>query len=150
MNLNASMPGSSNRKSRWSEIEANGYLYAAASNSSRSRGRDDDAGEQRFGFLRGAQTRLVPPPKNAAQPKADLLSRALSWLRGEAPSAKHLRLAETVSLGEKRFVAIIHAEGHKYLVGGGAAGVVLLTRLDGPADSAESFQPLEQLIGTAG
>lgn len=64
-----------------------------------------------------------------------LLGRIFSWFRSHvsATSAKELRLAETVQLGEKRFVAIIHVEGRKFLIGGGTAGVNLLTQLDEPA-----------------
>ncbi|MGA2570207.1 MAG: flagellar biosynthetic protein FliO [Terracidiphilus sp.] len=77
------------------------------------------------------------------------MTRALSWLRGEVPAPKRLRLAEAVSLGEKRFVAIIHAEGHKYLVGGGSSGVVLLTELNEPAKprNLESFAELIEAAG---
>lgn len=63
------------------------------------------------------------------------LARMFSWFRthvGAAP-AKQLRLAETVQLGDKRFVAIIHVDGRKFLIGGGTSGVNLLTQLDEPA-----------------
>ena len=35
-------------------------------------------------------------------------------------AARQLRLCESVSLGEKRVVAVIQYEGQKFLVGGGA------------------------------
>ena len=58
-----------------------------------------------------------------------------SWLREHVgtASAKELHLTETVQLGDKRFVAIIHVEGRKFLIGGGTGGVNLLTQLDEPA-----------------
>ena len=62
--------------------------------------------------------------------QSGLLGKVLSWFRARATAPSHLRLAETVSLGEKRFVAIIHVEGRKFLIGGGTAGVSLLTQLD--------------------
>ena len=40
-----------------------------------------------------------------------------------------LRVAETVSLGEKRFVALVRVENCEFLIGGGASGVSLLTQL---------------------
>ena len=97
-------------------------------------------------------TRLVPPPdRNQSETeKPGILSRAFSWLRGAAPAPKRLRLAETVALGEKRFVAIIYAEGHKYLVGGGASGVALLTRLDEPPKLIDSPEVLKDLVEVAG
>lgn len=60
------------------------------------------------------------------------LQRAWSWLNRKCTlsTTKHLRVAETVSLGEKRFVAVIHVEGRRFLIGGGSAGVSLLTQLE--------------------
>ena len=66
----------------------------------------------------------------ALGPQFGLLGKAFSWFRARATASQNLRLAETVSLGEKRFVAIIHVEGRKFLIGGGTAGVSLLTQLD--------------------
>ena len=64
--------------------------------------------------LAGATTRRVLPPEpeefKAAMPRG-LLGSLFSFLRGGAPARKQLRLVETVPLGEKRFVAIIHAQG---------------------------------------
>jgi flagellar biogenesis protein FliO len=43
---------------------------------------------------------------------------------------RSLRVVESVSMGEKRFVAIVQVEQARFLVGGGSAGVSLLARLD--------------------
>jgi len=43
---------------------------------------------------------------------------------------RSLRVVESVGMGEKRFVAIVQVEQARFLVGGGAAGVSLLARLD--------------------
>jgi flagellar biogenesis protein FliO len=40
-------------------------------------------------------------------------------------------VTSTVSLGEKRFVAVIEFDGLEYLVGGGATSVALLAQLNG-------------------
>lgn len=45
-------------------------------------------------------------------------------------SSKRLRVSATVSLGEKRFVAVIQVDGSEFLVGGGATNVALLAQLD--------------------
>jgi hypothetical protein len=80
--------------------------------------------------------RLISAPERiqekirALAPQFGFLGKALSWFQARAAAPSHLRLAETVSLGEKRFVAIIHVEGRKFLIGGGTAGVSLLTQLD--------------------
>jgi flagellar biogenesis protein FliO len=61
---------------------------------------------------------------------------AVSALRvHKAP--RNLRLCESVSLGEKRLVAIIQYERHKFLVGGGAHSVHLLARLGDAPDFSE-------------
>ncbi len=71
----------------------------------------------------------------AGAPQHGLLSQMFSWFRERlgTASTKELHLTETVQLGEKRFVAIIHVEGRKFLIGGGTGGVNLLTQLDEPA-----------------
>ncbi|MGP8258713.1 MAG: flagellar biosynthetic protein FliO [Acidobacteriaceae bacterium] len=70
------------------------------------------------------------------RPAPGMLRRAWSWLHGKyaLTGAKRLRVAESVSLGEKRFVALIRVEDCEFLIGGGASGVSLLTQLgDVPA-----------------
>jgi flagellar biogenesis protein FliO len=45
-----------------------------------------------------------------------------------------MRLQETVSLGEKRIVALLEIDGRRFLVGGGSSGVSLLAQLDTEKD----------------
>lgn len=45
---------------------------------------------------------------------------------------RRLRVAETVSLGDRRFVVLLEADNQHYLVGASSAGVTLLTRLGTP------------------
>lgn len=76
-----------------------------------------------------------------------LLRRAWKWVTRQSAgilsrgAVRRLRVAETVSLGEKRFVSILHVDGEQFLVGGSSANVVLLAKLDPNAQSteAESF-----------
>ncbi|MGB8771254.1 MAG: flagellar biosynthetic protein FliO [Candidatus Korobacteraceae bacterium] len=49
---------------------------------------------------------------------------------------RRLRLCESLSLGEKRFVAVIQYEGQQFLVGGGASSLSLLARLGEAPDFA--------------
>ena len=39
-------------------------------------------------------------------------------------------MAETVSLGEKRFVAVVQVDGRHFLLAGGPTNIVLLAQLD--------------------
>lgn len=43
---------------------------------------------------------------------------------------RRLKVAETVSLGEKRFVAILQVDGEQFLVGGSPSNIVLLAKLE--------------------
>jgi len=56
-------------------------------------------------------------------------------------TGKRLQVAATISLGEKRFVAVIKVDGREFLVGGGSSSVALLAQLDG-TESKESFDQL--------
>jgi hypothetical protein len=94
-------------------------------------------------------TRLIPvdrmpapapvpaPPQDQSmrlQNGSGLLSRALNWIRTRQSGrsrGKRLHVGATVSLGEKRFVAVIQVDGQQFLVGGGATNVTLLAQLNG-------------------
>jgi hypothetical protein len=61
------------------------------------------------------------------------LAAAWNWARRQLASRqsrKRLRVCETVSLGEKRFVAVIEVDGEQFLVGGASSSVSTLARLD--------------------
>ena len=59
--------------------------------------------------------------------------------------SRRLRVSETVSLGEKRFVSIVEVDGTSFLIGGGSGNVSLLTQL---ADLKASH-PFEQAVADA-
>jgi hypothetical protein len=67
------------------------------------------------------------------------LSRAFSWLKSNRAfgSEKQMRVLETVSLGEKRFVSILQVDGRKFLIGGSASSVSLLTGLEPTQSSSD-------------
>ncbi|HSY37751.1 MAG TPA: flagellar biosynthetic protein FliO [Acidobacteriaceae bacterium] len=62
---------------------------------------------------------------------SDALTRAWSFLHAKykVSTTKRLHVSETISLGEKRFVAIVNVEGREFLIGGGVSGMSLLARL---------------------
>jgi hypothetical protein len=73
-------------------------------------------------------------PLRTLQNASGLLSRAWIWFRerqAARSNPKRLHVASTVSLGEKRFVAVIHVDDREFLVGGGAANVAMLAQLKG-------------------
>ena len=67
------------------------------------------------------------------RPPAGLLSRAWEWMQARQlarSNTKRLRVAETVSLGEKRFVAVVQVDGRHFLLAGGPTNIALLAQLD--------------------
>jgi hypothetical protein len=92
-----------------------------------------------------AEEAAPAPEDKPKQPKAaqgGLLLRAWAWLQknNKFAVAKQLRVSETISLGEKRFVALVDIDGQKFLIGGGASGVSLLTSLRTGDSPAEAMQ----------
>jgi flagellar biogenesis protein FliO len=73
------------------------------------------------------------------------VSRALNQMRRvsngvlSAHSSRRLKVVETVSLGEKRFVSILHIDGEEFLLGGSASSVVVLAKLDSAAGIGQPF-----------
>ena len=109
-------------------------------------------GGRKMEALKHQQVRRVPkpklpppPPPPPVEPQRGLLSRAFSFLRAGSAPTKQLRLVETISLGEKRFAAILYADGRRFLVGGGTAGVSLLAPLDETPESLEDIESLQEL-----
>jgi len=56
-------------------------------------------------------------------------------------SRRRLRLCETLSFGEKRFVAIVECDRRTYLLAGAPQSISLLARLDGAPGAADSRSP---------
>jgi flagellar biogenesis protein FliO len=79
-----------------------------------------------------------------------LFSRAWEWLRARQvtrSNTRRLRVAETVSLGEKRFVAVVQVDGRHFLLAGGPTNIALLAQLD----SQENFgEVLKKTLTTPG
>ena len=94
---------------------------------------------------------LASPKLSEPAPQRTALTisirRAISWLRGTASQEKKLRVIETVPLGEKRIVAIVEAEGNRFLVGCGSEGVSLLTQLTAQQKPDMSLDPSLGLAG---
>ena len=67
-----------------------------------------------------------------------LLSKLWIWIQAKKMArsqSRRLQVVETVSLGEKRFVAVVQVDSLQFLIGGGPTAVSLLAQLNG----AESF-----------
>jgi flagellar biogenesis protein FliO len=74
---------------------------------------------------------------STARSHTGLFSRVWGWLQARQvarSSSTRLRVAETVSLGEKRFVAVVQVDGRHFLLAGGPTNIVLLAHLDAKDD----------------
>ncbi len=69
--------------------------------------------------------------------------QAWNWAQQRMKShqvRKRLRVCETVSLGEKRFVAVIQVDGQQFLVGGSSTSVSTLAQLEPARDFSDVLQ----------
>jgi flagellar biogenesis protein FliO len=73
-----------------------------------------------------ARTTSVAPSR--IWPGASALWERIVRLGRRAP--RRLRLAESLPLGERRFVAVVEFENSRFLLGGTSSSLVLLARLE--------------------
>ena len=62
-----------------------------------------------------------------------ILSKLWLWTRSRVkiqPRKKRLKVSETVSLGEKRFIAVVQVDGSEFLVGGAPNALSVLAHLE--------------------
>jgi hypothetical protein len=82
-----------------------------------------------------------------------ILKTAWNWIQERLQSQqprKRLRVCETVSLGEKRFIAVVQVDGEQFLVGGSSNSVSTLAHLDKARGFSEVLgQSLRQDLGQA-
>lgn len=76
-----------------------------------------------------------------------VLAKGWHWLQRRLKtqqSKKRLRVCESVSLGEKRFIAVVQVDGEQFLVGGSSSSVSTLAHLEQPREFAGVFRSYEQ------
>lgn len=88
----------------------------------------------------------APRVNQASSGLPGIVKKIFSLFHAASSESRKLRLIETVSLGEKRFVALIQADGKSFLIGGCSAGVSLLSRLDNPAKNISQSEHNENLL----
>ncbi len=78
-----------------------------------------------------AQVAVKKQPKQvqAQLPSNGLLTRGVRWMQQKGRSKKRMQMIETVSLGEKRFVALVKVDGREFLLGGAPSSVGMLADL---------------------
>ena len=80
-----------------------------------------------------ASSPTQPPSGLTLQHAARQALSAFKWLHGKSLqklASKRMRVAETVALGEKRIVSILHVDGTQLLIGASGSNVSLLAILD--------------------
>jgi hypothetical protein len=151
MNLKISVDRPQHRAPRKPVIrEAKPMEYAPISSSTGSSSLANFGGTRKIEALRRQQVvRRMPRPRMITEaveaPQPSLLSRAFSWLKVRGAAPKQLSVLETVSLGEKRFAAILQADGRRYLIGGGTTNVTLLAQLDETTESIDDLETLAEM-----
>ncbi len=99
------------------------------------------------GRTKAVQLQTVPP---AAKALVDLLARTWSFLqrvvKSQRAKKKNLQVCESVSLGEKRFLAVVHVDQARLLIGGSATSVALLARLDSAASFSTSLKESSEAV----
>jgi flagellar biogenesis protein FliO len=80
--------------------------------------------------------------------RAQALWRRIARARRRSP--RGLRIAETVSLGEHRFVAVIEFEQSRFLLGGTSSSLVLLADLGGKSPGAVNVCDAKRAVSLAG
>ena len=97
-----------------------------------------------------ATSPFTHPLSTSLRPVVQFVLDAWGWLvnkRTQQLAGRRMRVAETVSLGEKRFVSIVHVDGAQFLVGGAANQVSLLAIL--PPASEKAADPAWRPCSTA-
>lgn len=103
-------------------------------------------------ILKALAADLVPEPLNVWAAAL----RALKWLTRQGRDvlvrgvSRRLRVAETLSLGEKRFVSILHVDGEQFLVGGSPSSITLLAKLEANSEmlGERSFDSVLSRVGS--
>lgn len=82
----------------------------------------------------------------AASLKGNHLARILEWLIALGRSwrshpSRQLYLREALSLGERRFIAVVEFERQKFLIAGTGSSVAMLTALPNAGSAKEDPEP---------
>ena len=93
------------------------------------------------------ESRSMPRAADRGQISMARIWSAFQWMLQQVTvkqARKNLKVCENVSLGEKRFVAVIQVDEERFLIGGSSSSVSLLTRLQ----EQKTFSPnLEREAG---
>lgn len=94
-------------------------------------------GASRRSAMRQTAVRETASPRLATLCKRGWQALAKAWRTmrqmRSGKSSRRLRVCDLATLGEKRFVAVVQFEHKRFLVGGGAASVSLLSELEDTA-----------------
>ena len=80
----------------------------------------------------------------AAQARSRLLEIFQRCVGALRPPVRQLRLCESLSLGERRMVAVVRFEGMRYLVGATPASITLLSQLPDAEDDRQEGKTCER------
>jgi flagellar biogenesis protein FliO len=78
--------------------------------------------------------------------RGSYLEKMLHWLRAHfrfwrSHPSRQLYLRETLTLGERRFIAVVEFERQKFLIAGTGTSVAMLTALPSPGNAKNNAEP---------
>ena len=90
-----------------------------------------------------AASHATSPPGGAW---GGVIKNLWQWARSAVKARKdrRLRVCETLSLGERRFLAVIEFDRQEFLVGGSGSSLTLLARLEGGTVIPDLSPPREK------
>lgn len=89
------------------------------------------------------ESRSIPGAAYGGQIWLVRIWNAFQWMLQRVTvkqARKNLKVCENVSLGEKRFVAVIQVDEERFLIGGSSSSVSLLSRLQEPKTSSTDLE----------
>jgi flagellar biogenesis protein FliO len=94
------------------------------------------------------QVKSAEASQTAVRVSNSLIATVWRWIKTKQftrSNTKRLQVTSSVSLGEKRFVAVVQVDGRQFLVGGGASNVSLLAQLEQKESFGEVLEQAESV-----
>ncbi len=96
----------------------------------------------------GKDRSFVPPTFNRIAVQLQSVCRWISGKYVTQRQSRRMKVSETVSLGEKKFVSILQVDGTQFLVGGTANSITLLATLDSNSNFAHVLREQSKAADT--
>ena len=124
-----------------SEIWTSGTLHPTQTAGAESAVREKDLPNRRSNSIFSRAGATSSADASGMPPIVQFVLHAIAWCRGKmagmASSASPLRLVSHLALGGKKSLALVEADGVRFLVGGGADSVTVIVPVMQPASGVQ-------------